>query len=449
MSFSWLDLPAFLVAVCVLVTVHEFGHYWVARKLGFKVLRFSVGFGAPLWKRVAGPDKTEYVIAMIPLGGYVKMLDEREGAVDSAELHRAFTRRPHWQRIAVLLAGPAANFIFAILVMTGMFWVSGLTEVRPIIGTVTSGQYLGRAGLKSGDQVLAVNGAATSSIDDVVLALIDGVGSERPIRLQVRGAGGATRDLQFTVDTSAERRRLSSPDGLLQGLGFVFRSPVLPAVLGAVVPGGPADHAGLKAGDQVLEVDGQRVYNFTELATLLRSHPGASMQLRVKRADGERVLAVQVAAETDNGKTIGRIGVGAQYPHISVGPVTAFAMACTRAWDMTALQARLMWRMVFGQVSVKNLSGPLTIAQLAGESARAGGATFLSYLVLISLALGFLNLLPVPILDGGQVVMQAIEWIKGSALSERAQVLGQQAGIMLVMLLLGLALFNDIARQFG
>jgi regulator of sigma E protease len=272
----------------------------------------------------------------------------------------------------------------------------------------------------------------------------------------VRGNSGTVRELRFTVDSSAERRRLSNPDSLLQGLGFSFQTPVIPAVLGIVEPGGPADKAGLKAGDHVREVTGERVHNFTELSAQLRARPGDTVNLRVRRDDGERVIAVPVLSETDNGKQIGRIHVrpkpvtdASLFRHTDVGPLSAVSLASVRAWELTALQARLMWRMAFGQVSVKNLSGPLTIAQMAGESARAGGATFLSYLVLISLALGFMNLLPIPILDGGQVVMQAVEWIKGSALSERAQVLGQQAGIMLVMLLLGLALFNDIARQFG
>jgi regulator of sigma E protease len=456
LSFGWLDIPAFLLAVCVLVTVHEFGHFWVARKLGFKVLRFSVGFGRPLWKRTAGPDQTEYVLAAVPLGGYIKMLDEREGAVPEADLHRAFTRRPHWQRIAVLLAGPAANFIFAILLLTGMFWVSGLTEMRPLVGAVTPGQYAERAGLHSGDELLAVNGAALRSADGVVLALLDAVGSERAITMQVRGANGTSRELRFSVDSSAERRRLSNPDSLLQGLGFSFQTPVIPAVLGTVVPGGPAAQAGLRAGDRVLEVEGVRVHDFTTLAAQLRARPGETVKLLVRRDSGEQLLSVQVASELDNGKTVGRIQVRPQpvndsnlFRHSDVGPIAALSLASVRAWELTALQGRLMWRMVFGQVSVKNLSGPLTIAQMAGESARAGGATFLSYLVLISLALGFMNLLPIPILDGGQVVMQVFEWVKGSALSERAQVLGQQAGIMLVMLLLGLALFNDIARQFG
>jgi regulator of sigma E protease len=459
-NFSWLDLPAFLVAVCLLVTVHEFGHYWVARKLGFKVLRFSVGFGRPLWRRVAGADQTEYVVAAVPLGGYVKLLDEREGPVAPQELSRAFTQRPHWQRIAVLLAGPAFNFIFAILVLAGMFWAAGLTELRPVIGTVVPGSHAERAGLRVGDEVLAVDSRPLTNSDDVMLALMDGVSADSSLSVRVLGSNGLQRDLAFNISDSAERRRLSDPEALLSGIGLTFQLPIVPAVLGVVDSGGPADRAGIKSGDRLLEINGVRVQTFSDIAAQLAALGGKTATVRVRRADGEHLLPVQVAAETVNGKVVGRIHVRPQelgqgfndqklFRHTSLGPVAALGRASARAWDLTALQARLMWRMALGNVSVKNLSGPLSIAQMAGESARAGGYSFLSYLVIISLALGFMNLLPIPILDGGQIVMQTVEWVKGSPLSERVQVAGQQVGIMLVMLLLGLALYNDIARQFS
>jgi regulator of sigma E protease len=454
---SWQHLLAFLVAVCLLVTVHEFGHYWVARKLGFKVLRFSVGFGRPLWKRVAGADQTEYVIAAVPLGGYVKLLDEREGPVASAELDRAFTRRPHWQRIAVLLAGPAFNFIFAIVVLAGMLWTTGVTEVRPVAGDIVATTPLGRAGLHRGDEVLAVNGRATPGTEDVVMELVDAVSGTGPVSLRVRDSGGASRDLQLALADSAERRQLSDPGALLGGLGLRFQEAPIPPVLGSVLPDGPAAKAGLKAGDEVLTVNGEPARDFQTLARLIGAHGGETVQLRIRRGQAEQTVAVAVAAEDLRGQSVGRIHVAAPpghvdeklLRHVSLGPLQATAQAAQRCWDLTALQARLMWRMVVGQVSVKNISGPLSIAQMAGESAMAGTTSFLWFLVLISLALGFMNLLPIPILDGGQVVMQAIEWIKGSPLSERVQLAGQQVGIMLVVLLMGIALYNDIARQFG
>lgn len=457
MSMSWQHLLAFLIAVCLLVTVHEFGHYWVARKLGFKVLRFSVGFGRPLWKRVAGADQTEYVIAAVPLGGYVKLLDEREGPVASAELERAFTRRPHWQRIAVLLAGPAFNFIFAILLLAGMLWASGVTEVRPVVGEIAAETPLGRAGVRRGDEVLAVNGRATPGVEDVVMGLVDAVSGSGPVSLRVRDGNGATRDVPLALDDRAERVRLSDPGALLGGLGLRFQEAPIPAVLGSVLPDGPAARAGLQAGDEVLNVNGEPVRDFQSLAALIGAHGGETVQLRIRRDRAEQTVSVAVLAEEVRGQKVGRIHVAAPPPrvderllrHVSLGPFQAAAESVQRCWSLTVLQARLMWRMLAGQVSVKNISGPLSIAQMAGESAMAGTTSFLWFLVMISLALGFMNLLPIPILDGGQVVMQAIEWAKGSPISERAQLAGQQVGIMLVVLLMGIALYNDIARQFG
>jgi regulator of sigma E protease len=453
----WLNVLAFLVAVCILVTVHEFGHFWVARRLGFKVLRFSVGFGAPLWKRVAGPDKTEYILAAIPLGGYVKMLDEREGPVEPSEVHRAFNRRPHWQRIVVLLAGPAFNILFAIVVLAGVLMVSGMNEVRPLIDAVTAGSPAARAGLSGGDEIVAVNGKAVPGLSGVVLGLLDGVTDRAPVSLTARDTQGRERTVQLDLGTVAQRRQLSEPAALLTGLGIHFFVPTPPAVLGAVEDG-PAARAGLRTGDRIVSINGDPVADFDALAVRIRAHPGDSVTLQYLR-DGQPYTArVAVAAEEQDGVRIGRIHVRPQlnvpYPpsmlhHVTLGPLGAFSQASVQAWDMTTLQGRLVWRMLVGQVSIKNLSGPITMAQLAGDSAGAGTSAFLGFLVLVSLALGFMNLLPIPILDGGQVVMQIIEWIKGSPLSERAQIAGQQVGFAMVGLLLLLALFNDIARQFG
>lgn len=456
MSVSWQHLLAFLVAVCLLVTVHEFGHYWVARKLGFKVLRFSVGFGRPLWQRVAGPDQTEYVLGLVPLGGYVKLLDERNGPVPPEEMNRAFGQRPHWQRIAVLLAGPAFNFIFAILVLAGMLWASGVTEVRPVVGDIAEATPLGRAGLQHGDEVLAVNGQLTTSTEQVVMGLVDAVSGTDALKLRVRDGAGAVRELPVDLPERSERVRLSDPGALMSGLGLRFLEAPIPPVLGNVLPG-PAASAGLKPGDEVLSVNGEPVRDFQALAKQIGAHGGESVQMRIRRGQAEQTVTVQVLAEEVGGQQVGRIHVAAPparvdqrlLRHVALGPVQSLQQSVQRCWELTALQARLMWRMVFGQVSVRNISGPLSIAQMAGDSAMAGTAAFLWFLVMISLALGFMNLLPIPILDGGQVIMQAIEWIKGSPLSERVQLAGQQVGIMLVVLLMGIALYNDIARQFG
>lgn len=457
MSLSWQHLLAFLFAVALLVTVHEFGHFWVARRLGFKVLRFSVGFGKALWSR-KGADGTEYVVAAIPLGGYVKMLDEREGPVEPAEAARAFNRRPHWQRILVLLAGPAFNIVFAILLLWGLFWWNGVTELRPVVGEILPDSPAAIAGLKSGDEVLSFNGEPVSGQSDVVLGLLEQMTLDGRAELAVQSSAGERRNVVLSVTDSAERRRLTEPEHLLRGLGFGFWVPPAPAVVDKVEPGGPAAKAGLKAGDQVTAINGSAVANFDDLRRQVEQRAGESVELGVRRASQEMVLKADVAVAETNGRRIGRLGIASQhavvlpesmYRHSRLGPLPALALGAQKAWRMTELQATVLWRMVLGHVSLKNLSGPLGIAEQAGDSAKSGAAEFIGFLVLISLSLGFLNLLPVPILDGGQVVYQMVEWIKGSPLSERAQVIGQQVGIGVLVLLMGLALFNDILRQFG
>jgi regulator of sigma E protease len=448
----------FIVAVSLLVTVHEFGHYWVARRLGFKVLRFSVGFGRPLLSRVGGPDHTEYVLAAIPLGGYVKLLDEREGPVPPEDLARSFTRKPPWQRIIVLLAGPAFNIVFAILVLWGMFWAKGITEYKPVVGDVVQASVAAQAGLRTGDEILSVNGAPVVGQRDVMFDLLDAVSSRGEAVFSVRGKDGATRVADLNIPDREERVRLTEPAALLRGLGFDFWLPPVPAVLGEVTADGPAARGGLKTGDQIVAINGEPVSDFRQIVTLVSARPGEALAFTYRRGGMEHSVRILVASEKVGDKSVGRIRVaqpvGAKYPdsmilQIQLSPAGALSRAAEEAWSMTALQGRLFWRMVLGQFSMKNLNGPLSIAEYAGDSAEAGVASFLSFLVLISLSLGFLNLLPIPILDGGQIVFQLVEWLKGSPLSERAQAFGQQVGIALLILLMGVALFNDIARQLS
>jgi regulator of sigma E protease len=457
MSLVWYALW-FVVAVGLLVTVHEFGHFWVARRLGFKVLRFSIGFGRPLLRRVAGADQVEYVVAAVPLGGYVKLLDEREGPVAPSDLPRSFTRRPPWQRIVVLLAGPAFNILFAIVVLWGMLWANGVTEVRPKVGDVTAGSLAARAGLKTGDEIRAINGAPVTGQRDVVFDLLDAMSSRGQALLTVRGEAGETRRANLSVTDAGERRRLTEPSELFSGLGFQFWTPPVPPVLGPVTPDGPAARAGLAAGDRILAIDGVPMSDFRQIVEYISARPGARLNIEYRRGAADRTTQVAVASEEVGGKRIGRIRVmqsqSVTYPpsmllHTDLSAAAALVHAGDEAWSMTMLQARLFWRMVLGRVSLKNLSGPLSIAEFAGDSAEAGVASFLSFLVLISLSLGFLNLLPIPILDGGQIVFQLVEWLKGSPLSERAQAFGQQVGIALLIVLMGVALYNDIARQFS
>jgi regulator of sigma E protease len=457
MNLLWQALW-FLIAVGLLVTVHEFGHYWVARRLGFKVLRFSVGFGRPLLMHIGGPDRIEYVLAALPLGGYVKLLDEREGPVEPAELARSFTRRPHWQRIVVLLAGPAFNILFAVLLLWGMLWLSGVTEVKPVVGDVTAASVADVAGLRAGDEIRAVNGTSVAGERDVVFGLLDAISSRGQVVLSVRAINGETRAAVLSVPDAAERRRLTEPSELFRGLGFNFWMPPVPPVVGKALPGGPAVRAGLAAGDRIVAIDGVAMKDFRDLVAYISARPGEQVKIAFSRGGVEHSVQLQVAGEEVAGKRVGRIHVeppaGAKYPdsmllRTDLTATAALTRATQEAWNMTVLQARLFARMVEGRVSLKNLSGPLSIAEFAGESAEAGVAPFLGFLVLISLSLGFLNLLPIPILDGGQIVFQVVEWLKGSPLSERTQVFGQQVGIALLIVLMGVALYNDIARQFS
>jgi regulator of sigma E protease len=288
--------------------------------------------------------------------------------------------------------------------------------------------------------------------------LLDAVSASSPISIGVRGSDGAQRTTVLPITDPMVRHRLTEPSALISGLGLRFYEPTIPAVLGPVEPGGPAARAGLKAGDAILSVNGTPVHDFLELVGRIQAHPGESVAIRYRRGDVEAAVRVPVLAETQDGRTVGRIRVRQPPPppyppsmlrHMQLSLPAAFARANVEAWDMTALQGRLLWRMLIGQVSIKNLSGPLSIAEYAGDSAALGLTSFLSFLVVVSLALGFMNLLPIPILDGGQIVFQTIEWLKGSPLSERFQTLGQQLGVALLVVLMGVALFNDISRQFG
>ena len=457
MTLLW-SVLGFVVAVSLLVAVHEYGHFWAARKLGFKVLRFSVGFGPALWRRVVGADRTEYVLAALPLGGYVKLLDEREGPVDAAEVSRAFTRRPPWQRILVLLAGPGFNFAFAILLLWGMLWIVGSPDVRAVVGGVAAGSPAARAGLRADDEIIRLDGADVQGRGDVVLGLIDAMSGDGVTRLAVRSASGAERELELRVDDPAERRALTEPSALMRGVGMRFWSQPVPAQIGRVLPAGPAEQAGLQVGDLITAIDGPPIGDFVAMSEALAVRPTRDVVIRYERGGVSATTTVRTSADLVDGREVGRIRIetppSAPLPdsmivHRRFGPVQALGESLQRAWDMTVLQAKMFARMIIGQVSIKNLSGPITIAEYAGDSARSGLTGFVGFLVLISLSLGFLNLLPIPMLDGGQIVYQTIEWIKGSPLSERVQAAGQSVGIALLFLLMGVALFNDLARQFG
>ena len=443
------SLLAFVIAISVLVAVHEFGHYWVARRLGFKVLRFSIGFGKPLWKRVAGQDRTEYVIAAIPLGGYVKLLDEREGPVPPADLPRSFTRRPVGLRLLVLAAGPAFNFLFAILAYWVLF-MAGVPQARPVVGAVTVDSHAASAGLRVGDQILAVDGHETADTKAVIFALLENVLDDGRVALDVRTERGEPRQLELRVDSAEERHRLTEPGGLLPGLGLDFAMGRTIVRVADVLSGSPAEAAGLEDGDIVRTIDGQAPANTGEFIDRVSGRAGERIMLGIERDGAALTLPVQVRAEQAGGRTVGKIGAKLENMPAWIsrlGPVAALGRATGETWQMSKLTVTMLWNMVIGRVSVKNISGPINIAAFAGETARIGLRPFLTFLAIVSISLGVLNLLPIPILDGGQMVFQAIEAAKGSPLSERAQMVGQQVGIALLLILMSLAFYNDISSR--
>lgn len=458
MTLLLVQVAAFLVAIGILIAVHEYGHFWVARRLGFKVLRFSIGFGKPLLRHV-GRDGVEYVLAAIPLGGYVKLVDEREGPVAPEDLERAFTRRPVWQRIAVLVAGAGANFLFAVFAFWLVF-MQGVPGLKPVVGEVRAESLAAEAGLRAGDEIVRVGDRKVATREAAILGMLGQVVDGGRVEIAV-ARGGEVRPLTLEVP-EAERRAITEPGGWGAGVGFDFTRPHLPVIVGKLVSGGPAEAAGLQVGDEIVAVNGERVDEFTDFVTIIRDRPGQTVQLDVRRGPTDRRVAVAVRGERDTSlqdrPLIGRIGIapGGQAtfpPGVETveryGPVGAVAPALRETWDKTALTVKFLWRMVTGDVSLKNVSGPISIAAYAGVTAVEGITAFLGFLALISISLAVLNLLPIPILDGGQIVYQLAEAAKGSPLSERAQVFGQQVGIVFLLLLMSLAFYNDIARHFG
>jgi regulator of sigma E protease len=451
-------IAAFIVAIGILVSVHEFGHFWVARRLGIRVLRFSIGFGKPLWRRM-GADRVEYVVAAIPLGGYVKLLDEREGAVPPHEAPQAFNRQPVWKRIAVLLAGPAFNLVFAI----GLYWilfVAGVPALKPIVGEVEPQSIAARAGLRYEDQIIAVAGRETQTLEAATLGIIEDLTDDGTIHMRVRGVDGGERDLALIAGDRS--RALTQPDALLPGLGFDIWRPRVAAIVGTVVDGSAADKAGLQVGDEILKFEDQPVADFGQLVKLVEPNMNRSVTLTIRRAGSTLSLPITIGEDTVAGKSVGRIGVAPQNKPIDTGRTAqdlltlekygvaaAAGQAALKTWDTSLFTLRIVGRILTGNVSLKAISGPISIAETTGFAARQGWRIFLSTLALISISLGVLNLLPIPILDGGQVVYQLAELVKGRPVSERAQLLGQQIGIAMLILMMSLAFYNDIARHLN
>ena len=444
------NLLAFIALISILVAVHEYGHYIVGRGLGMKVLRFSIGFGKPIWTRIGGKDRTEYCVSAIPLGGYVRFLDSREGEVEAEDTGRAFDQRPISARIAVLLAGPAFNFLFAILA----YWLlmaGGIVVIKPAVGTVEPDSYAAEAGLEFGDMIVSVGEVDVSQWEPTLVAILGEMVDNGRVPLTLRGSDGRQRDV--VLDVGNDKTRLTEPGVLFDGLGFVPWQP--PAVIATLPDDGAAASSGLLIGDRITMIGGDTIKNFDDLRNAVQPRAGQDLVIDYVRDGQPGAVEVRIGERVVNGETLGYLGVGwtteesgAYYERLPYTPLESLTAAAQKTWMSTVFTVNMLGRMVTGDVSIKNISGPINIAQIAGESAERGWRYFVSILAVISISLGVLNLLPVPVLDGGQIVYQVVEGLKGGPMTERAQILGQQVGIIALLLLMSFAFYNDIARLF-
>jgi len=444
-------IAAFVVALGALVIVHEYGHYLVARLCGVKVLRFSIGFGLPLWKKRLGRDQTEWVVAAVPLGGYVKMLDEREGEVAPQELDRAFNRQSVWRRYAVVIAGPLANFLFAILLYWLLF-MHGVQEARPVVAMPLPGTPAASAGFESGETIRAINGEPVASWQEVRWRMLQLALERQQVKVEV-----INRNNQLnwrTLDLSPFDAEQLEGDTLAL-IGLKLYRPDISPVIGQIVSGSVAEQAGLKPGDRILSANGKPIASWDALVELVRSHPGRELRLSYQRGGEHGELALIPEAVPQNGSAVGRIGAAAKLDRqamdqlvtvVRYGAASALVKAVEKTWDTSVFSLRMLGRMLIGQVSWKNLGGPVTIADYAGQSAQLGLISYLSFLALISISLGVLNLLPIPLLDGGHLMYYTVEIFKGSPVSDRMMEIGQKLGLTLLLVLMAFAFYNDINR---
>jgi regulator of sigma E protease len=462
-----MTLLAFIVTIGILVTIHEYGHFQVARWCGVKVLRFSIGFGKPIWQKTLGKDRTEFVLAAIPLGGFVKMLDENElkaeqenkseKGIDSlqanyseADLKRAFNRQSVWKRIAIVLAGPLANLLLAIFLYWILF-ILGVTATKPMIGEVQEGSLAAEASLISGELIQTIDGKEVKSWQEARWLFLEKSLETKSVKIEA--VNNHNELLQHTlsfdgVDTDAEV-------DILKKLGIQEFRPKIPAVIGEVLPDSPARKAGLMSGDKILSIDKVAIEDWEQVVNLIKNSPNKTLQIKIERTGNIVQLNATPEEIKQNNQTLGRMGAAVKINQndlsqflieLHYSPLESLQKAISKTWDTSIFSLKMLGKMVVGEVSLSSISGPVTIATYAGESANLGLKTFLGFLALVSISIGVLNLLPIPVLDGGHLMYYIAEIIKGSPVSEQVLLIGQKIGFIVLGLLMSIAIFNDLNR---
>lgn len=446
-----MTLLAFVGAIALLVIFHEFGHFWVARRCNVKVLRFSLGFGKVIYSKRFANGNTEWVVSAIPLGGYVKMLDEREGEVAAGELHLAFNRKPVLQRMAIVVAGPLANFLLAIALYWLMF-IYGVPGLKPVLGEVTAGSPAAVAQMQAGETILSVNEEKIPSWQQLHWLLLDAALKQGEVKIETRTVRDEAR--VYLLDMSSVKTQDLEGDFLTK-LGLKPHQPIILPVLGQITADSVAQRAGLRIGDKILRANGEQMKTWQEVVAVIRTHSGQTVLLEVQRGEATLNISVIPQAVQESGNFIGKIGVAPQmneadwqamFTDVRYSPVDAIGESVRKTWQTSVVSLKMMFKMVTGEISPKNISGPITIADYAGQSAGMGVAAYLGFLALISISLGVMNLLPIPLLDGGHLLYYAAELIKGSPVSEQAWEIGQKIGIAILGILMTFAIFNDVNR---
>jgi regulator of sigma E protease len=447
----------FIVAISVLVAVHEFGHFWVAKKLGVKVLRFSIGFGKPLLLKRAGSDQTEYVIASIPLGGYVKMLDEREGEVAEQDLPRAFNRQPIWKRTAIVAAGPVFNFIFAIIAYW-ILYITGVSGLKPIIGEVLPNTPAAYAGLKADEEIVSIAGNTTPSWEEVLLNVLPVIVNQSDFTLETQDKSGVISQHTLNLSKVNLNRDLSNP---LKTIGLLHKQIAIPPIIGAVEPGKPAAKAGLQKGDKILMLNDAVIHDWRQISEYMQLNRDQPVRITYERNGVVAMVSAENYVAHDNGMAYVRIGMINDAPKdnnyeekmksqsvvYTLPILQALSRSIDRTEAMSLLTLKLMWKIVTLEFSFRNVGSVIQIAQAAGQSAKLGYERFIIFLAMISISLGVMNLLPIPVLDGGHLLFYLIEKITGRPVSEAVELFGQKLGMALLFALMALAFYNDIMRM--